>query len=363
MGKVLELSWVLYDKNMNDPKHDGNAKFKITSFQDLKPSNDKERCRAQLFLSDHRVVIENIKWEEWNNATYVDVDGKFWYTTEDRIKDNPPRFVYNNVYNWIEKHYRANISDAEMSRSGLGFHFYFLWDCKKTEENHIYYNQVAYAIVKKAFVECGYKDMIEFPKVFDNCTESYYQLVYPTKNNWIHNFACTGKLVSYFDLYINQEVIDKKINRSNKKKLEDITGIKFSKNNNYEFNLVRRFDVDKVEYIEHRTRWTLFDSLRYIFTDEQELRYEWEKCCEKIPEQHGHDFQFYCDEPYKQNQSYNWCNIDDDSYCDIELLKKFGYEVKIIKISSNINNIFTDIFGNNINNNSNFNTNKFINNL
>ncbi len=356
MNDVFYLSWTKYDKNMNDPKANG-AKFKYTSFAALEPTDDKEKCRAQFYKSPNRVVIENINWEDWTNVTYIDIDSKHWYKdggqtiNEQKLKDVPILILYGSIYNWLTAHYLHNINDAELSRSQLGFHFYFKWDCEKSEEARIYYNEVARAIVYKAFCECGYKEIIDYPQVYDNCTTSYYQLVYPTKIHWLHNRKCDGKLTYYEDLNIDESKIIKKKNKELKNKLENATGFKTSRKGNYEFVLRNKFDVAKVDYIVHAERWSLFESLKSIFKDEDELRKEWERCCVLIPNCNGHSTEFYFNEPYKQNQSYTWENLyDTDCYCDIKLLKKFGYEVECIKISSNINDIFSNIFINKTNN-------------
>lgn len=365
------ISWTKYDKNRKDPR-EGRKCFKTTTFKELEATDNKELCRAQLFVTESRVVNNMLEeyWKNWTNVTYVDIDSKHYWKDDNGegeiikeryLKDNPT-LVYGLVYKWIEDNYRNNICYAETSRSKLGFHFYFKWDCEKTEYNRNYFAQVSNAIVKKAFIETGYKHIIEHPKVFDDCTNSPVQFVYPTKIDLYHNYSCNGKIGLYNDLEINYDIIKKKESNKERQRIEKTTGISLTNNGNYEFVLKDKRKVDKVEYIEHRIRWRLFDSLSRIYTDPIELKQEWCECCKKIPYKHTLDF--YMNEPYKNNEDYSWNErLKGDEYCDIELLSKFGYDIEIIKISNNSNHIFEELFGKKETDidNTSFDVKKFIN--
>ena len=348
------ISWTKYDKNRNDPRC-GKKCFKTTTFKELNPTDDKFLCRAQLFITEERINNEllNEYWNKWDNVTYYDIDSKHYWKSDDgegpiiteRYEKDNPEIVYNFVYNWLINNYRYNICDSECSRSKFGYHFYFKWDCERTEYNRNYYAQVGRAIIKKAFIECGYKHIIDYPKVFDDCTNSPVQLVYPTKINWYHNYYCTGKIGNYNDLDINLDFVKKKENDKIKKDLETATGMKLNSNNRqYDYVLKGKRNVDKVDYIEHHIRWRLFDSLSTIFNDPNELKKEWCECAKKKKKK-KHSYEFYCDEPYKNGEEYSWfIKLTGNEYCDKELLNDFGYDVEIIKISSNINDIFKAIF-------------------
>lgn len=351
------ISWTKYDKERKDPRG-GKKCFKTTTFKELEATDNKELCRAQLFITDSRVVNDMLedKWKDWSNVTYVDIDAKFYWKVNgegdviiERYQKDNPVIVFGLVYNWLVDNYCDNICDCEMSRSKFGFHFYFKWDCERNEYNRTYFSRVSNAIIKKAFIESGYKHIIEYPKVFDDCTNSPVQFVYPTKLNWYHNYKCTGKLGIYNDLGVNiDSLIKKKEITRTKQKIEKALGAVLSISSNYEFILKERKEIDKVDYIEHHTRWRLFDSLSRIFTDPEELKLEWNKCCKKIP--YKHTLQFYMDEPYKNNEGYTWFNnLKGDEYCDIDLLKQFGYEVEIVKINNNTNELFDYLLGTKIN--------------
>ena len=368
------ISWTKYDKDRKDPRS-GKKCFKTTTFKELIPTDNKELCRAQLFITEYRVVNEMLEdyWKNWDNITYYDIDSKHYWKTDngegdviiERYQKDNPTIVFDLVYNWLLNNYRDNICDAECSRSKFGFHFYFKWDCECTEYNRNYFAQVGRAIIKKAFIETGYEHIINYPKVFDDCTNSPVQLVYPTKINWYHNYYCTGKIGIYNNLDIDLDYVKKKefqkIKKENnkiRKNLESITGLSLSNNSQYEYVLKNKRLVDKVNYIEHQIRWRLFDSLSRIFTDPEELKKEWYECAKKIPNKHSLDF--YMEEPYKNGEDYSWFNkLTGNEYCDKELLNDFGYEVEIIKIYNNTNNIFNELFGDSVPNELN-NTNKLI---
>lgn len=348
------ISWTKYDKSRKDPRA-GKKCFKTTTFKELDPTDNKDLCRAQLFVTEDRVINNNLeeKWKDWVNVTYVDIDAKFYWKENgegdiipERYNKDNPAVVYSLVYNWMVNNYRDNICDAEMSRSKFGFHFYFKWDCERNEYNRTFFSRVSNEIIKKAFIETGYKHIIEYPKVFDDCTNSPVQFVYPTKINHYHNYYCNGKLGIYNDLNVNiNDIISKKEKSKTINQIEKVIGVNLKSNAIYEFVLKNKRKVDKVDYIEHHTRWRLFESLSRIFEDPDELRLEWNECCKKIP--YKHTLQFYMDEPYKNNEGYTWNNnLKGDEYCDLDLLNTFGYEVEIVKIANKNNDMFDFLLGN-----------------
>lgn len=78
-----------------------------------------------------------------------------------------------------------------------------------------------------------------------------------------------------------------------------------------------------VGYISHTDRWQLFCSLSRLFSGDK-LREEWEKCAELIPEENGHSKNYYKNVPYKLDWNRK---LTGEEYCNIELLKQFGYVV------------------------------------
>ena len=56
------------------------------------------------------------------------------------------------------------------------------------------------------------------------------------------------------------------------------------------------------------------------------LKEEWIKCAKLIPEEHNHTTEYYINAPYKLDWN---DSLTENEYCDKDLLKMFGYEVKI----------------------------------
>ena len=73
----------------------------------------------------------------------------------------------------------------------------------------------------------------------------------------------------------------------------------------------------------------------YYYDDEDLLRNEWEKCARMLPEGNKHTTNYYINFPWKGD----WArNRTGNEYVDTELLKKFGYDVKFIKLNKDENN-------------------------
>lgn len=78
--------------------------------------------------------------------------------------------------------------------------------------------------------------------------------------------------------------------------------------------------IDKpiTRYIKHEERMHLFSSLAHLFNEPQ-LRLEWERCCEKMIEDNGHNKEFYKKEPYEHGTPWEKRGLYDN------LLEEFGY--------------------------------------
>lgn len=361
------ITYASYDKDRNDPKAN-STKLKTCTFYDLKCENGNKKCRGYLNTSGYRLNTktheilncnEDIVYKHWNNITYEDVDYKLWMARDDILVKEDPIIVLKFISSWLMNNYPNNFCDSELSRHMQGFHFYFKWECEPTLYNWAYYKQVGHAMVYAAFCAWGWKDIIEYKagksKVFDDCTNSFWQTVYPTKINWIHNFRCNGKISDYSCLKINNIVLEKIKAKKNKVKREkiikNIVGDVNYDNDKYLFILDSVNEVNDVQYINHYDRWSLFDSLSLLFEDDNELRKNWIKCAKIIPNQNGHTTQFYIDEPYKNAEDYTWFEIMKDKkskgefmYCNIDLLHLFGYDVLVKHKYEGADSIMTKLF-------------------
>lgn len=102
---------------------------------------------------------------------------------------------------------------------------------------------------------------------------------------------------------------------------------------NYDFNLNSVENVEKVEYIPHQERMTLYSSLMWLF-DGEELHNQWVRCCNMIPTT-NHSLKFYINEPYKNHWERRGCSVT--------LLKTFGYDVEKRFIKTQSHEIHQDL--------------------
>lgn len=313
------INTIWYDKDTNDPR--SGTKMLLYHIYDMPYIKENERRRCQLMDSGFRVSSENYKEEYWDNLTYEDIDYKFWieYWDEiDKSKVIDPFEIYDKVKQYLIDRFVDCIYYSEMSRSCKGFHFLFYFDVPRTKEWRDKCKKLSARIIKTAFIECGYKDIIEFKLndnsgcVFDDCTNSVYQLCYLTKNKWWLNKCCTGKYIEYDGLC----ELDKKKDVQTYASNNDDYIIDVDK---YELN-----DDYKVDYINHFERWNLFRSLKNMYPETYED--EWDYCCDHMTEANGHTAEWY----KNMTEGRGW-DDDESTYIDKDLVKKFGYNVTFIK--------------------------------
>lgn len=289
----------------------------IVTIEQMRKFNKEEwedgwKNRIQMSVSPQRVIKET-PYELWNGCIFIDIDYKNW------VKGNPdkiidPKLMLIVLNNHLEKNYWANYYYSELSRSNYGFHFLFYYDCERTEERFKYYTEFTRKIIDETFYSCGYYPILHYEGVFDDCTKSFCQMCYLTNNNAYINYRCNGRLVNYKEIEVVSDISPSIKKKSTPKQKGDW------------FFEVKKKKVGRVDYIDHYDRWRLFESLSRLFEGE-ELKKEWEYCARLIPEVNGHNTQYYIDCPYKIN---DWdFKKNGDEYVDTELLKKFGYEVKM----------------------------------
>ena len=321
-----------YDDDILDPK--GGSRMALYYIKDMPDMQPGEKRRCQLFDCGYRITRALMDYKYWNQCTYEDVDYKNWikYYTDyepDPQKIVPVERIFRDVFYYIVKHWPEMFYYAEISRHNNGFHYIFYFDTERTRENWIKCKNISHSIVKQAFINCGYGDIINLKKgecwndVFDDCTSSVYQLCYITKNYAWMNHLCTGEMKEYNDLVI--ESIEKQ------EKARYVSNC-----DEYIINVVKTPLPDdvKTDYIDHYQRWTLYISLRRLFTDTYENEYDY--CCEHIPEQEGHSVNWY--KSRKEGTSWDR-DYHGDEYIDTDLLKKFGYTVTFTKKTNKKGNI------------------------
>ncbi len=307
----------------------GGQAMPVLSLDEIKTVTTTTKNACQCFDCGFRVDNARLKFEYWNGCVFEDIDYKKWIThweNKDKSKIIEPNKILFDVTVYLKQKYMNNFMFSEMSRSGKGFHFMYYFDCPKTEYNWYLYKATAVAMTKDAFKQCGYNDILNFDEVYDDCSFSPVQMIFITKNKILLNSMCDGQLMYYPNL--NIERIQHKPKDINDKPIITYT----NRSSNDDWNIeIEKFDVDNVKYISHTVRWQLFCSLSRIYKD-NELRQEWERCALMIPPANGHTTEYYMRVPY----TLDWNrNLTGNEYCDKELLKQFGYNVKFIKKDKN----------------------------
>lgn len=313
--------------------HNGKQLF-LFYIQDIK-KRDNMIIYSQMCDAGYRMGRDNEDYNYWNQCVFEDIDYKVYMENHKDYID--PNIIYEQLYDWIYNNYKDVLYYAEMSRSMKGYHIVFFFDVNRIKKNRMMCKALTTFIIRKAFDELGYGDIINFPKVFDDCTDSFYQACFFTLNNYKINKECTGKISEEMitnNYYSIKEIYDKMFGKQTKRK----------KTNNDQHEHPNEWDIQfnvndiryKGEYMNHHERWYLFKSLSGLFNNKEELEKEWEKCAAQLPEGNGHTKHFYMTEP-KRN---NWYQLVDKSeYVDTDLLKKFNYDIKFIKVNKDENNV------------------------
>lgn len=319
--KHPEFNWKTYPTDYSELKT--GAKMNVGKLSEIRKPKDNELVRMLCFNSGIRQTKELQNWNCWNGCVYVDVDYKNYLKTHENATE--PATVFCDVWNYLVNNYSDHFYYGEFSRTKKGFHYIFYMETDyPTEERREYLNLIANATIIKAFIECGYKEAIEYKeikngvetnKVLDTCTNSPYQICYITGCGKI-NDRCKGDWkLSTFGL---DEIIERLKEKHTKKHKTDSDCV-------YKSKLLKVNKVQSVPYIEHLVRRNLFKSLSTLFSGD-ELKNEWIKCAKMIPEEHGHTTEYYINVPYKLDWNES---LTDNEYCDKDLLRMFGYEVQI----------------------------------
>lgn len=296
----------------------GGSKMMLMLLDDIKQKPD-HRMIIQMSDCGFRNTKDN--WQDiyWNQCTFEDIDYKRFYT--DPNKHVHPTKIYNDVCDWLLNNCKSILYFSEMSRSECGFHFVFYFDVVRTLNNFKMCKAISSFFIKQAFVQCGYKDIIDADGVYDDCSNSVHQLCYITKKSLLLNEHCNGECKQIIeDNYYNIKCEYEKQKKNHTKNI-------LINNDDWDIQCNKFEIVDTVEYIEHNKRFVLFNSLNGVFKNPDIVNEEWNNCCNKIPERNGHTIYFYKREPYVND----WAKkVTGNEYIDVELLKLFGYDVKFI---------------------------------
>ncbi len=329
--KQPKFNWKTYPMDYNELS--SGTKMNVSELTKIKPAKENELTRMLCFNSGIRQSKDLQNWNAWNGCVFIDVDYKNYLAVNENAPE--PIQVFAHVWTYLAENYSDHFYYGEYSRSKKGFHFIFYTETEyPTEERRQYLLMKANAAVIKAFIDCGYKEAIEYKeikngveinKVLDTCTNSPYQICYITLCGKF-NDKCTGDWrISTKGLDDIIEKIKNKYTHKKNKKISDCI---------YKSKLLKVNNIQSVPYIEHLVRRNLFKSLSTLFKGE-ELKKEWTRCAKLIPEKHNHDTEYYINVPYMLD----WYeSLTDNEYCDKNLLRIFGYDVKINTFHKQLSN-------------------------
>ena len=316
-------------KDLPEPEYifDEYGQYKLYSDgtrQQIK--NEVQLSTSLTFLNKDR----EDKYRCWNGSISKDIDAKKYYNQDpEQYNIDYAKKVYYEVRNYLLKNYCNNFYYCEVSRSRKGYHFLFYFNCDKTEDNFKYYNKLCDYIIKEAFYETGYGEIIDYHGVLDDCTNSVCQRLYITKYDYLFNDNCTGELIkTKHDDELERELTLEKIKEA-KKQMEII-----ERRQAYEKRLseglaynvhIEKTGNYKNMYIEHHTRYLLFKSLYYFFKDN--IKEVWNEAVEHIPEENGHTLNYYKNCPFRND----WFQRLEDGTAkngyNRQILEDFGYKV------------------------------------
>lgn len=266
----------------------------------------------QMFNIPKRVTTNNIDWNNWNGFVFIDIDSKHFYNEKHHFNTNELFKAIRLNAEWLfpNNYYCMNISN-----SGTSFKILWYFNTEKTEDNFNKAQQQAKEWTKEIFYKSGkqFKEIIEWPKVLDNCTSSIYQGFYLSPKGLFINNQVSDDF-GYCDL--SEIEITPKISYEDKQ-------INYDQHDMVEFsNKINPFNI---KYIEHRVRWRTYNALIVLFKDRTIVDQEWKYIANLIPEENGHNRKFYEKEPHK-NRWYD--RFDDKIEHSLSYLNQFGYIYK-----------------------------------
>ena len=340
--KLPAFNFFFIEDEHNCPKM--NTKLLLMFIKDIKKRNDMMMF-IQMCDNGRRMCRENSDYNFWNQCVFEDIDYKHYIENHKEYID--PKELYEKLYEYLYNNYKDILYYMEMSRSEMGYHIIFCFDVQRKENNRMMCKALSNFIIHKAFSELNFQHIIDYPKVYDDCSDSFYQPCFLTLNNFKINEEWTGKngenyiTQNYYSVKnIYDRLFSKTIRKVKKRDKNDILDDDYE--GKWDIEFINNNDEYKGEYLNHHERYFLYRSIvglcggiLYIDENKELIIQEWENCARQLPEGNGHDVYFYMKEPYINNWD-SWI-ISNEEYCyiDDDLLKQFGYNIKYINNKKN----------------------------
>ena len=266
---------------------------------------------CQLFYTGYRVTHENVDWSKWNGCVYSDIDSKNYYTN---VKEFDVTELRECLYLYLLTHHNENFYWLQTSHSGNSYHILFYFDVDKTEINFKKCAQIVKSWVYEAFVAIGCRDIIDYPKVMDKCSQSPLQGMYVTHHEMLFGNTNTNWFGIFEDID-DYELEDIYVHKQSDVK-DDGTKLFELKSYNPTTGYIRYFD--------HHERMRIYAALRAVYNTREEVDREWLRIAEQIKPNERHTLKDYQYEHIKNNW-YDYYGRRKDYKVNVNVLIPFGY--------------------------------------
>lgn len=294
----------------------GGEEMKVVTLDeiDVKNTRKEDLPWLQWFTSGYRVTTQNIDWKYWNGCIYIDIDSKHYYN---EVKKFDADELLNALYDYLFFKYYNNFYCIQQSNSKTGYHILFYFDIEKNAENFDKCNYWCSEVVREAFYEIGAKEIVDYKKVIDKCTSSYYQGMYLTNNEILFGNIENNQWFGNFDELENIEIESKVVN--NVKYINEDNTLNFTVEGDRQHNTVKK-------YYPHRQRMAIYMTLISIFNDKQIVDQTFSEIVNESFLDGEHNKKFFIGEPQKDNW-YNKYELYKEHYVRPYLLKELGYNI------------------------------------
>lgn len=294
----------------------GGEKMKVITLNEIDVKNTKKENLPwlQWFNCGYRVDSHNIDWKYWNGCIYIDIDSKHYY---EEVRQFNSDVLLKGLYEYLLYNYYINFYCIQKSNSGTGYHILFYFDVEKNADNFNKCNYWCNEIVREAFYQIGAKEIVEYKKVIDKCTSSYYQGMYLTKHELLFGNIENNPWFGQFNELENIEIESKVVN--NVKYINDDNTINFTIKGERKHNTIKK-------YYEHRKRMAIYMTLISIFNDKQIVDQTFTEIVNECFLDGEHNKKWFIREP-ETDGWYNKFELYKDHYIRPYLLKELGYNI------------------------------------
>lgn len=277
---------------------------------DLSKLVDKSKLPwLQVFNSGYRTTHENINWSTWNGCVFVDIDSKHYY---EKVKQFDKIKLEQALYNVLttSDEFCYNFYCLQRSFSNNSYHIVFYFDVERTESNFKKCAQYSKQLTLKLFESINKTEIIIYNNVLDGCTQSEYQGLYFSHNeilfgNYTDPFFGNWNNIDDYELEETYKYIASDI-KDDGTKLFELKS--FEKKDGY------------LGYWEHKQRLSLYKAVQAVYDNNiEQINEAWKEICSHI-EPREHTYEFFINEPNKNNWfTYDWT-------IDVSKLEPFGYK-------------------------------------